>query len=128
MYIYIYIYRIAGNFHGTKVSQMAPRMKICGCWPESRNRTARTPNSRMLGQLRNLRNVHSAKVSHYTVCTYVCVHVCMWIYIYSTTAIHTYSFTLLLKEPVPHIYPHMSTHQITKAQCFPITNKHQQCI
>ena len=41
------IYHIAGNFRGTKFSWMAPKMKIPGCWPESRDRTARTPSSRI---------------------------------------------------------------------------------
>ena len=70
-------YRIAGNFRRTKFSRTAPKMKICGynsrgCWPESRDRTARMPNSRkkflrMLGQPQNLRKFHPVKISRYTV-------------------------------------------------------------
>ena len=48
------VYRIVGNFHG--------------CWPQSRDRTPRTPNSRilfswMLGQLRNPQKFCPAKIS-----------------------------------------------------------------
>ena len=67
------LYRTAGNFCRTKLSRMAPKMKIRRCWPQSHDRTTGSPNlqilfSRMLGHA----TTKSAKISRYTVC--VCTH------------------------------------------------------